>query len=95
MTVAYDPARRARRDPGPTNQVQFFFARGIRPSNPIVSSSYAVLPIRLGHTEREMTLTRTGEDIDVALSGWYRDVVSLNDRQARFLRDRLNEWLGD
>lgn len=30
--------------------------------------------------------------LEVATDGWYRNVVTLDKRQARFLRDMLNDW---
>jgi hypothetical protein len=55
----------------------------------------AWLPGRPGHAERDLGIQRVDGDITIHTEGWYPTTLTLNDRQARFLRDTLNQWLGE
>lgn len=73
-----------------------------RPTNDTCSDApeplHAELPNRPGAAERSMTLEwgwDTGSGVmllTVNTTGWYDDAIDLDERQARFLRDTLNEW---
>jgi hypothetical protein len=67
----------------------------VKPEAMIPEPEAIHLTTRPGHAERDLTLTRRGGEITILLKGWYTTTVDLNDRQARFLRDTLNEWLGE
>jgi hypothetical protein len=69
------------------------------PETPEMKS--AQLPGRPGATERWLGMdwfwsTTAGEmHLAVETDGWYPTVLTLDERQARFLRDTLNEWFPD
>jgi hypothetical protein len=85
-----------RRDPGPTNKTFFgFVAMPERGATPVLEPECSMLPGRLGHAERDLMVELVEEsgNLHISLSGWYTDKVSLNDRQAIFLRNVLNRYL--
>ena len=100
MSIDFDPTKRVRRDPGPTNIAFFGFGKGTKPPiPPEIAPRQDVLFGRPGHTERAMHLTyHTAPDskepeLVIRLAGWFVTTCELNDRQMRHLRDTLNTWL--
>jgi hypothetical protein len=84
----------ARWDPGPTNRSRSYPAVE-QPAEVVpVALRRAELPGRRGAAERHLLIE--GRDVlNISLIGWYTDKVSLDERQARFLRDTLNAWVLD
>jgi hypothetical protein len=64
-----------------------------KPEEPLTIKG-AWLPGRPGHAERALHIRRADNgDTEIHTAGWYPTTITLNDRQVRFLRDTLNEWL--
>lgn len=84
-----------RRDPGDAGTTFFGFvdmpARG---APALVEPELSILTGRPGHAERDLMIER-GDDLHISLTGWYTDKISLNDRQAKHLRDILTLWLAE
>jgi hypothetical protein len=84
-----------RRDPGEAGTTFFGFVDlPQRGDPPVIEPQRSALAGRRGVAERDL-LVEKGELLHISLTGWYTDKVSLNDRQARFLRDALNSMLVD
>lgn len=79
-----------------TSTVFRFTAPVERGGEPVTNPDTAILPGRRGYAERDLTVMRPEDThILVALNGWYTDTLTLNERQARFLRDTLARWFPD
>jgi hypothetical protein len=63
-----------------------------KPEAMIPEPEAAHLVTRPGHAERDLTLTRRGDEVSILLKGWYTTALDLNERQLLFLRDTLNAW---
>jgi hypothetical protein len=59
---------------------------------PPAETTRADLPGRPGAAERAMTLEKN-HLYHISLNGWFTEKLSLDERQARFLRDTLELWL--
>jgi hypothetical protein len=86
--------RSARWDSNPENGFRTRSYPHVEPREPEESPDLngAWLRGRPGYTERDVTLTRVGDEVSMRLSGWYTTTLDLNERQILFLRDTLNEW---
>lgn len=86
--------RSARWDPGPSHKMRSY-PSAPQPQPPVPAEpKRAELPGRPGAAERNLLIEQSAF-LHVSLLGWYTDTVSLNERQARFLRDTLNQWFSD
>lgn len=90
-----------KRDPGVNgeNPLFFGFARGTTPAPLVIEPKTATLAGRPGAAEPVLRLEwgtephSNGPELSIRLGGWLIQRLDLNQRQAAYLRDRLNEWL--
>jgi hypothetical protein len=81
-----------RRDPGDSGSVSFGFVDV--PPRDDAKPTYtplAVLHGRLGATERDLHLETSDTGIRLRLTGWFTDTLTLDRRQARWLRAALSD----
>jgi hypothetical protein len=82
-----------RRDPGQSGSVSFGFV-DVPPVPDRPATTYtprAVLHGRLGATERDLHLETSDTGIRLRLTGWFTDTLTLDRRQARWLRAALSD----
>lgn len=79
-----------------------FYPTAPVPQEPLPpDSKVAKLPARRGAAERALTLdwyfskTQGAMQLLILTEGWFDESVHLDERQAKFLRDTLNEWFPD
>ena len=86
-------------DPGPTNKLSFYFAKGNLPSRLDTEPITRTIAGRPGAAEPVTHLTYhiapdSGEpEVMIEQHGWFHRQLDLNLRTAMELRDFLNEWL--